>query len=629
MKLAKSLLIALTCLVSAPIAVAEDPTVQPDTPSIIDSNGVNLFTGALQRSIHKLHIGGEDASGLTYVSTRASSWSRSNKTGIMCDGSSCDYGDEDENYIVVFGNKNVKFEKTSRDENIYVSKSHPLTSLEEVVVGEDRDFGDFVFTDVDGSTYKFTGDEQRAHLPSWGPGRRSWYLRGLDGYQDRYVRHAQLDSITFPNGIVIDGGHSNPRYTSGDFERPANSNLKSNLGYALSYEDSRSLFNLGHVYCDVEQQNCADLPSINWPNSGDSLDIDTWVCDAADGCNPKEWRHTTEEGVLVSYGFDYTDTNLKRIESVKKGSYEWTYDWESCSGKGTHCFRVLVTSPDGVQNRYFFDKDGNLLQHIRYPSNGGDSQTTIYTHTDFDPYDPLLTSITYPEGNSVNYTYDGVGRITEVRKVAKPGSGVPDMVTSYTYVACNHVTRKYCAKPSSVTDERGKTTLYTYASQHGGVTAIRHPWDNGRNRTDIKYGQFHAWYRTSSSATQVQDPRPVWRKTKEIGCYVTDAEDECYDGDPDATVTQYVYEPGHASKPSNINLEQVIVRSGDSSTLATTTYVYDTWGRVRYEDGPLAGEVDMVWYEYDKRNNVTLETRFDPDGAGPQRFVYTKYHLQP
>ena len=74
-----------------------------------------------------------------------------------------------------------------------------------------------------------------------------------------------------------------------------------------------------------------------------------------------------------------------------------------------------------------------------------------------------LTRVTQPEGNYVAYTYDARGNVTEVRRVAKSGSGLSDIVTgaSYDSSCSNPVT---CNRPNSTTDARGHTTDYTYSS---------------------------------------------------------------------------------------------------------------------------------------------------------------------
>src|SRR3546814_9430338 len=59
---------------------------------------------------------------------------------------------------------------------------------------------------------------------------------------------------------------------------------------------------------------------------------------------------------------------------------------------------------------------------------------------------------------------------------AKPGSGLPDLVKTYTYGPCaSPGSKKTCGKPASITDPGGHTTNWTYAAAHGGVLTEMKP----------------------------------------------------------------------------------------------------------------------------------------------------------
>lgn len=94
------------------------------------------------------------------------------------------------------------------------------------------------------------------------------------------------------------------------------------------------------------------------------------------------------------------------------------------------------------------------------------SRATSYT---YDSYG-RLTRTTLPEGNYTAYTYDSRGNVTEVRRVAKSGSSLSDIVTSATYASsCSDPS---CNEPLTTTDERGHETDYTYSSTHGGLLTV-------------------------------------------------------------------------------------------------------------------------------------------------------------
>ncbi|RIJ64586.1 hypothetical protein D1604_14695, partial [Brevundimonas sp. LPMIX5] len=61
-----------------------------------------------------------------------------------------------------------------------------------------------------------------------------------------------------------------------------------------------------------------------------------------------------------------------------------------------------------------------------------------------------VATATSPEGETVNYTYDARGNVTQMRQVAKPGSGLTDITTSAVYPAtCANVI--ICNQPTSTT----------------------------------------------------------------------------------------------------------------------------------------------------------------------------------
>ncbi|MEQ9567482.1 MAG: hypothetical protein RLN85_17005, partial [Pseudomonadales bacterium] len=274
---------------------------------------------------------------------------------------------------------------------------------------------------------------------------------------------------------------------------------------------------------------------------------------------------TFSNGDVIKANYDNTDIIepfTSRVGSIERYGSTWTYDYTEYQGPPPDPVVVTsttVTAPSGTKQKFNFHGYGihegmhgsvNLI-----PAGGGATLTTGYGYTS-----GRLTAVNYPEGNRTEIIRDTWGRAEEIHQIAKPGSALPDMVVSYTYDACTTANRKYCASPRTYTDERGKVTRYTYSSTHGGVTEVQLPYVSGvgYHKTSTEYGQFHAWYRTSSSPTQIKDNRAVWRKTKEISCVVPAESVVCLDGGADVKVSEYYYEQGNASTPSNINLIQVV-----------------------------------------------------------------------
>ncbi len=440
---------------------------------------------------------------------------------------------------------------------------------------------------------------------------------------------AALRRIEYPDGEIweVTGTIANARPTGFRY---------SNLGYS-SYP---YLTNLGYTRC--EQTSCTEYNANDWPGQqhnpqpsyvrGQVVSGSYNIGGGSTVPLPLRNRDATitySNGDVIKANFDVQTSSwptTSRVLSVNRSGATWTYSYTG----GRQVATALVTAPTGEKEKFFFHtsgvNEGKLYRYEQIPSGGGTTLVTLYDYTS-----GRLSKVTYPEGNVTELNRDSSGRILEVRDKAKPGSTLPDMVSYYTYDACNSSNRKFCAKPRTHTDERGNVTAYTYSAAHGSLTEIRSPFvaGEGYQKTNFEYGQFNAWYRTSSSPFQVKDNRAVWRKTKEIKCQVASATTTCSDAGADVRVTTFHYEQGNSSTPSNVNLIQVVTRAGDSSVSSSVTYGYDTWGRMIWEDGPLAGQSDRYWYEYDNRGNLIRTTSADPDGSGPQRYSYerTLYNL--
>ena len=235
----------------------------------------------------------------------------------------------------------------------------------------------------------------------------------------------------------------------------------------------------------------------------------------------------------------------------------------------------------------------------------------------------LQQSQTAPEGNKTVVKY-GVNRNpTEVRQIAKPGSGLADIVESATYdmTACGNFYPS-CDKPLTVTDARGVTTDYTWSSTHGGIlTETRAAPTTGAVRPQKRhtYQQFYAWYK-NTAGTLVQSPHATWLVTQISECR-TGAASTCV-GTADEIRTTFNY--GSAGAANNRLPLSKTVAAGDGSISATTTWTYDALGNKLTEDGPLAGTADTTRWRYDARRRVIGVITPDPDGTGPLKFAATR-----
>lgn len=215
------------------------------------------------------------------------------------------------------------------------------------------------------------------------------------------------------------------------------------------------------------------------------------------------------------------------------------------------------------------------------------------TETDRCLVTPQPISSTDPEGIVTNMTWDyTTGNLLQTVQVPKSGSTLPNIQRSATYT-CTPTDFRHCARPTSVTDARGNTTDFTYASEHGGVlTETPPPPASGgvRPQTRHIYAQRYAWI-SNGSGGYVQAAAPVWVETATSLCRTSAAT-----GNPsapcattgDEVLTQYDYGPD--SGPNTVLLRGQTVTSTDGGTATTlrTCFSYDPLGRRISQTAPNA-----------------------------------------
>lgn len=193
-------------------------------------------------------------------------------------------------------------------------------------------------------------------------------------------------------------------------------------------------------------------------------------------------------------------------------------------------------------------------------------------------------SFTDAEGGRTELTYDNNRNIIQAKRIAKPGSGLSDIVTSATY---DCTVRMLCAKPSSMTDANGKTTNYTYDTTHGGLLTETKPADPGGIQavTRNAYVQRYAWLSNGSGGFTMA-ATPVWLLSTTKFCRTTaTVSGACAGGSTDEVVTTYDYGPN--SGPNNLLLRGKVV-TADGISLRTC-YAYDALGNKISETSPRAG----------------------------------------
>lgn len=280
------------------------------------------------------------------------------------------------------------------------------------------------------------------------------------------------------------------------------------------------------------------------------------------------------------------------VASITNDGATTTYARSTTGGLTT------VTATNALSQQTVTSVDDSIGRAVS-ESMGG--QTTTYT---YDAYGRRLRVIE-PEGNYTQLTYDSRGNVTQVRTVAKPGSGIAAIVTSASYdVTCTNI--KTCNSPNQTTDARGFVTDYVYDAGHGGVTSMTAPAPSTgavRPQTRITYSAV-----TSASGDVVQMP------TSSSTCQTTAS---CA-----GTADEVVSAIGYNSQLLSVSATN---RSGDNSLVATSGFAYDASGNLTSVDGPLPGAADTTSVRYNAARQVVGKISPDPDGAGALKPRATRY----
>ncbi|MBK8861205.1 MAG: RHS repeat-associated core domain-containing protein [Sphingomonadales bacterium] len=235
-----------------------------------------------------------------------------------------------------------------------------------------------------------------------------------------------------------------------------------------------------------------------------------------------------------------------------------------------------------------------------------------------------MTGVTYPEGNQLAYTYDARGNVTQETAIAKPGSGLANIIKTVGYDAsCTQPVK--CDKPNWTRDAASNQTDYTYDSTHGGVLTVTAPAATSggvRPQTRYTYGTRQAYFKNSTGSI-VASGQNQYVLTDTSSCQTLAS---CAAG-ADEVKTSIGYGPQTAGTANNLFPVSVTKASGNNSISATTSFTYDGNGNRLTVDGPLSGTADTVRTRYDAARQVVGVVGPDPDGAGSrvpvaQRMTY-------
>jgi RHS repeat-associated protein len=289
---------------------------------------------------------------------------------------------------------------------------------------------------------------------------------------------------------------------------------------------------------------------------------------------------------------------------ITRDGVTYTYTW--ATPEPGYFPELVRTAPLGQVLATRRTVEGERLDYIR----DGLNHVTDYT------YDSMmrLTRITEPEANYVQYTYDGRGNVKETRRVAKPGSGLADIVTGATYSpTCDNPLT--CNKPITTNDAYGRITDYSYDGTTGQLLSETLPAPTpGAVRPQTRYGYTakQAYYKNAGGAI-VSSGESVSLLTRVSVCQTLAS---C-EGTADEVKRTIDYGPQTAGVPNNLLPVSSTIGGGDGALAATTAITYDSLGNPITVDGPLIGPADTTRFRYDAGQRRIGIVGPDPDGTDP------------
>ncbi|HMG47933.1 MAG TPA: hypothetical protein VK614_10790, partial [Allosphingosinicella sp.] len=563
-------LLATSCLTAPAIAQTSEPARRA-----IDANGVDLISGTYPSFLSEGTIGsGEGAITIARHGTSAGgigNWQNMHASQSVS-GSTI-------SVLLVFGDRSEEF--TSTGGGAFVPRQANGATL------TGGNHSDFTYTGADGVVMTFGAPVDDA----WGASNLCSHQ-----YAAQHGCYALPTSLAQPNGATVSfvwDVHANCVNDEGAEHNDCNytwrlSGLSNSFGYTAGFPYASNT-----VY---PHQN----PSVDWfkrsgavlSNGGTTRTVSynfvsstvTEVTDA-DG---RVWRltnGTNSFGIGQPGSSDDISVTFSGgiVTQVVRGGVTTGY---SRSVSGT---TATTTITDALSHNTIVVANTSIgrITSVTDPL----SRQTQYQYDS----NGRLTRVTRPEGDYTTYTYDGRGNVTETRQVAKPSTGLSDLVAtaSYDSSCSNPVT---CNRPNSTTDARGNTTDYTYNATHGGVLTVTAPSPGGGSpRPQTRY---------THALTDGE-----YQLTESSACATGSTSSPTCVGTADETRTLIGYD-------ANGNVTSVTRRDGTGTLSATSTMTYDGVGDLLTVDGPLSGTADTIRYRYNGARQVIGTIGPDPDGVG-------------
>jgi RHS repeat-associated protein len=327
-----------------------------------------------------------------------------------------------------------------------------------------------------------------------------------------------------------------------------------------------------------------------------------------------------------------------RVQTVTKAGRTWTYSYDPALTSGSsHERGVRVTHPAGyVGYRTWVNPDyGNAYFDLYLPADRMISvrdelgRITLYEHGGH--LNPVLSKVTYPEGNGKQFSYDHRGNVTTIREFSKPGSPWSDLYTYIEYAEPGTTTNcsqpAYCNKPLRLRDPRGFVTRFDWNTSSGLLTSAERGLQGPSSsltcslgtdlcpKSTFGYTPLSAYYLNGSS--QLVSAAPVTTLTSVARC-----ENNANCAPNEQVVSTFGY--GSPGVANNLLLRTVTI--GKNGSNRTLTYGYDAVGNRNEIDGARTDVSDTTRFGWDLDRRPT-DTVF-ADGAATRRSYSTEGFLQ-
>jgi RHS repeat-associated protein len=578
-------------------AQSSSPESMPMAPihSAVDENGVDLTTGSLEIVQTDVSIGPGSHQGLRYTRIgRDANW-RDDLVAVIAGSES--------NPTISFGRSAEQFSLVG---GVYVSAQGSGSTL---TANGNRSF---TYTSADGTVMNFIGNHD---------------------YETVDQSLAWVSTVNHPDGTILTYHYSMVEYCVDPTEIHCPKwrlavrleAVTNNLGYQLDFDYQGNVLNgpldraAWHKLVAVMATNKGvEYPASAWPKAtyaetvsgADTLLSVTDPANAVTRYRTTGGRITgikrptgTTDNVTVGYNSN------GRVASVARAAGTWTYGYSDSGANRT----TTVTNPLS-QTRSLVSEIATALVVSVTDETG---RTTSFTYD--SKQRPLR--VTAHEGNYVEYSYDSRGNATETRSVAKPGSGLADIVASAEYPS-TCANPKTCNKPNWTRNARGNVTDYTFDAGHGGLATVTLPAPTSgavRPQTRNFYETRQAYFKDGSGNVVASGQNIVVL----ISTSACRTQSSCADT-PDEVKTTLSYGPQTAGVANNLLPESVSSGAGDDSLIATSGFAYDAIGNLVAVDGPLSGTADTTRLRHDAARRIVGSVSPDPDGAGPLKHRATR-----